>query len=166
MVSDIPLDFLRDRIHEIRSALFANNSNEAFKLPTCIITALNIDSEGNLCFFIPRPEMYIDEYDKEFPASLDFFRKGIPYFVKVFGQAHIVTDLGEVHAYMGLPGTVDIASLAKLLLVKVKIEHTEYFEAKLRRRSPKWREWKELLRQLVFREKPQSNPAYSLHPTV
>lgn len=166
MVSDIPLDFLRDRIHEIRSALFANNSNEAFKLPTCIITALNIDSEGNLCFFIHRPEMYIDEYDLEFPASLDFFRKGIPYFLKVFGVARIIRDPGEVQAYMGLPDQVNIASLAKLLLVKVKIERTEYFEAKPRRRSRSWLEWKEMLRQLVFRAKPQSNPAYSLNPTV
>ncbi len=71
MVSEIQqLDFLRDRIHEIRSALFANTSNEAFKLPTCIISALNIDNEGNVCFFIHRPDLYMEEYDMEFRPGL------------------------------------------------------------------------------------------------
>lgn len=167
MVNEIPLDFLRDRIHEIRSALFANTSNQAFKLPTCIISALNIDNEGQVCFFIHRPELYMEERDKEFPARLDFYRKGKPFFLKISGQAQLISDSHEMCDYIGLPGNVKLPSLARLLLVKVKVMQAEYFEAR-RHRTINWKEWWTQLRSYFSREKipAHAEHPYSLHPTV
>ena len=168
MVSEIQqLDFLRDRIHEIRSALFANTSNEAFKLPTCIISALNIDNEGNVCFFIRRPDVYMEEYDMEFPAKLDFYRKGKPFFLKISGMAQVVKDQDEMLNYIGLPGNVDLPSLSKLLLVKVKVEQAEYFEA---RHKQHW-QWNNLWNQVwhfFSRAKAQPRPheALNLRPAA
>lgn len=160
------IDFLRDRIHEIRSALFSNTSNATLRLPTCIISALNIDSEGQVCFFIRRPDQYMEEHEKEFPARLDFYRKGKPFFLKISGDAHLVTDQEEMMDSMGLPGMAPLPSLSKLLLVKVKVTESQYFDAR-RQRSINWKEWWQQLRQ-YFRPKgqEQQQPSYGLHPSV
>ena len=163
MVSEIQqLDFLRDRIHEIRSALFANTSNEAFKLPTCIISALNIDNEGQICFFIHRPDLYMEEYDMEFPAKLDFYRKGKPFFLKISGQAQIIADKDEMLNYIGLPGNVDLPSLSKLLLVKVKVEHAEYFEAR-HKHQWQWNNWWKEIWHFFSRSRNNPRPHHALN---
>ncbi|WEK33501.1 MAG: hypothetical protein P0Y53_13500 [Candidatus Pseudobacter hemicellulosilyticus] len=166
MVNDIhDIDFLRDRIHEIRSALFSNTSNATYKLPTCIISALNIDSEGMICFFIRRPDQYMEEHEKEFPARLDFYRKGKPFFLKISGDAQLVTDQEAMMDSMGLPGMAPLPSLSRLLLVKVKVMESQYLD--LRHRSFQWKDWWQQLRQ-YFRPKGhvQPQPSYNLHPSV
>ena len=166
MVSEIhQLDFLRDRIHEIRSALFSNISDEAFKLPTCIISALNIDSEGQVCFFIRRPEFYMEERDRKFPARLDFFKKGKPFFLKITGHAQLISDPAEMLDCMGLPDHVRFPSLEKLLLVKVKMEDSQYFEAKPRQQSINWSAWWTQLKYYFSRSRPQprTEQSYGLH---
>ncbi len=171
MVSEIyHLEFLRTRIHEIRSALFSNTSEEVFKLPTCIISALNIDNEGHICFFIRRPELFMNERDKGFPARLDFYKKGKPFFLKISGQAQIFSDAAQMLEYMGLPGNVKLPSLTKLLLVKVKMSEAQYFESKQRHLAFNWKTWWNQLRHYITHGKTQSptemGTSYGLHPSV
>src|ERR1700694_4468700 len=97
------LGFLQEKIHELRSALFFNTGNAVLKFPTCIITALKVDEAGQVWFFVNPPEQCLHEFDKEFPARLDFFRKGKQFYLQITGKAFIVTDPVELNGIMNVP---------------------------------------------------------------
>lgn len=120
MESNIHLQFLRDKINEIGSALFFSESNDILKMPVSIVTTLKVDDEGQIWFYINSPFKCVDILKNEFPVHLDFFRKGKLYFLKVAGKAAVSkNDLNEYSK----PG---------LLLIKVKMMSAEYFEKKQR----------------------------------
>lgn len=94
------LEALKSKIMELQSALFFTESRSIVKLPTHVIPDVELDSEGQIWFVIPKPAMHIDAYDKEIPAKLDFFKKGKDFFVKVRGIAYLQTDLQEANALL------------------------------------------------------------------
>src|SRR5262245_22734223 len=69
------LNFVRDKIRNIGSALFYSDQDSVLKFPTSIITALKVDEVGQVWFYMNRPSQYIHQFDTQFPARLDFFRK-------------------------------------------------------------------------------------------
>ena len=89
------MQVLKSKIMELQSALLFTESKSIVKLPTHVISDVELDSDGNIWFVIPKPAMHIEAYDKEIPAKLDFFKKGKDFFVKVRGTAYLQTDLAE-----------------------------------------------------------------------
>ncbi|MBS1602489.1 MAG: hypothetical protein JST42_07460 [Bacteroidetes bacterium] len=83
---------LKSKIMELQSALFFTESLSIIKLPTHVIADVVVDEEGDIWFVIPKPAMHIDAYEKEIPAKLDFFKKGMDFFVKARGKAFLLTD--------------------------------------------------------------------------
>src|SRR5215813_8213506 len=84
---------LKSKIMELQSALFFTESKSIVKLPTHVISDVELDSEGSIWFVIPKPSMHIEAFDKEIPAKLDFFKKGTEFFVKVRGTAFLQTEV-------------------------------------------------------------------------
>jgi len=123
-----PLDFLREKISDIRSALFFSQNNDIVKMPTSIVTVLRVDEEGYIWFFVNRPQQYLDAFEKEFPARLDFFRKGKSYFVQVTGKAYIVNDENTINDLAGLAPHITENAMHELLLMKVKMFNAEYHD--------------------------------------
>src|SRR6185312_11899173 len=113
---------LKTKITELQSALFFNESKSIVKLPTHVISYVELDSEGSIWFVIPKPPMHIEAYDKEIPAKLDFFKKGTDFFVKVRGTAFLQTEIsGElVSAEMH-----ERLASADVILVKVQVLESE-----------------------------------------
>jgi hypothetical protein len=95
---ELQAGILKSKINELQSALFFNESNSIVKLPTHVVSDVELDSEGQVWFVIPKPPMHIEAYDKEIPAKLDFFKKGKDFFVKVRGTAFLLMNLDEVDA--------------------------------------------------------------------
>src|SRR5581483_7281564 len=91
---------LKSKMMELQSALFFTESLSIVKLPTHVVSDVELDSEGQIWFVIPKPAMHIEAYDKEIPAKLDFFKKGKDFFVKVRGIAYLQTDLNEANALL------------------------------------------------------------------
>ena len=89
---------LKSKIMELQSALFFTESLSIIKLPTHVISDVEVDSEGNIWFVIPKPVQHIEAFDKEIPAKLDFFKKGLDFFVKVRGTAFLLADAEEIAA--------------------------------------------------------------------
>lgn len=87
---------LTSKILELQSALLFTESASLVKLPTHVITDIEIDADGKIWFVIPKPQQAIEAFDKEIPAKLDFFKKGKDFFVKVKGIAVIITDNAEI----------------------------------------------------------------------
>ena len=68
--------FLQEKIKNLGSAIFFNQSDAVLKLPTSIVRIIHVDEYGYLWFFMQRPPQQLNEFEKEFPVKLDFFRKG------------------------------------------------------------------------------------------
>jgi Pyridoxamine 5'-phosphate oxidase like len=121
------IDVIRDRVTDIRSALFFNMGETPAIYSAGIISALEVDNEGYIFFFINRPE-YLMREDRRFPSRLEFYRKGKPYFLKVNGVAELITDQESMDPYFQTYGFPIDADGKKLALVKVKVQQVEYNE--------------------------------------
>lgn len=92
---ELQAGILKSKIMELKSALFFTESSSIVKLPTHVITDVELDSEGQIWFVIHRPAIHIEAFDKELFAKLDFFKKGKDFFIKIRGIAFLQTDLEE-----------------------------------------------------------------------
>ena len=130
MKSEHYLSFLQNKIQGIGSALFYSMSDAVLKFPTSIVTTLKVDEMGNVWFFTNRPGQYLQEFDREFPAKMQFYRKGKGYYLQINGKASIVNDPEEVYGLVCLPEETRNKAFKEMVLIKVKIGNVEYSEHK------------------------------------
>ncbi len=133
--SNQQLNFLQEKIREIGSAIFFNESDSVLKLPTSLVTTLKVDDYGYVWFFIQKPKQTLKEFEKEFPVKLDFYKKGKTYFLQVMGKGWVVDDPEEVNGFVNLPNETKNLTLEDMVLVKVKISRAEYYETGTTRHS-------------------------------
>lgn len=138
MVTNNQLHFLQGKIQEIGSAIFFNLSDSVLKLPTSIVTTLKVDEYGFVWFFVQKPRQCLREFETEFPARLDFFRKGKNCFLQVMGKAWVVTDPEEMNAFVTLPEEVKAIALHDMVLVKVKMLRAEYHQTQTPTQNSWW----------------------------
>ena len=129
------LNFLQEKIRDIGSAIFFNQSDSVLKLPTSLVSTLKVDDYGYVWFFIQKPRQDLKEFDQEFPVRLDFFKKGANCFLQVMGKGRVVTDPEEMNMLDALPHETRKAAQQHMVLVKVKINKAEYYETKPARAS-------------------------------
>jgi len=111
---------------ELQSALFFNERTSIVKLPTHVISEIEIDEEEQIWFVIPKPIQHIDAFDKEIPAKLDFFKKGMDFFVKVTGTAYIITDREEIEYHPTLSDEMKERMKGdRVIVMKVRMQDTE-----------------------------------------
>ena len=122
--------FLQERIEEIGSAIFYNQSEAVLKLPTSIVKTIKVDDYGFVWFFVQKPKQRLSEFEQEFPVKLDFYKKGTGCFLQVMGKGFVVTDPEELNSFVDLPEEQKIQASATVALVKVKIQEAKYYETK------------------------------------
>lgn len=132
------LSFLRKRIEEIGSAIFYNESESVLKLPTSIVSTLKVDEYGFVWFFVQKPKQQLREFEQEFPAKLDFYKKGLGYFLQVTGRGFVVTDPEDMNAYVALPEDLKKQVGEKFALVKVKIQKVDCYETRSAQKARGW----------------------------
>jgi hypothetical protein len=130
MATNQQLNFLQEKIQEIGSAIFYNQSESVLKLPTSIVSTLQVDDYGFVWFFVQKPRQSLKEFDMEFPVRLDFFRKGTKCYLQVMGKGWVVSDPEEMNSLDGLTNEAKALALNEMVLVKVKIMKAEYFETR------------------------------------
>lgn len=134
------LSFLQEKIEQIGSAIFFNLSESVLKLPTSIISNLKMDDYGYVWFFVKKPKQSLQEFETEFPVRLDFFKKGVDYFLQVGGKGWVVSDPEVVNTFADMFG--DHANNAnwfnEVVLVKVKVMKAEYYETQLKGKVSWW----------------------------
>lgn len=99
-------------------------SNDLIKLPNSIVTAVNVDEEGQLWFVCTPPALGMEYFSNTFPARLHFYRKGTHYHIEVSGRAEIVSS--------------DYADMDKtgLLLIRMDMANVEYTEPSVKAKAP------------------------------
>jgi general stress protein 26 len=156
------LGFVRERINDIGSALFFSQNTSVLRLPATVVTALTVDEVGQIWFFISRPTQSLQEFDREFPARLDFYRKGKQYFLQVAGRAFIVNDPEEINQVAGLPEDIISKAMDQLVLVKFKIVKADYFSSFSDKRTFSWKSVFSKIGHAFLPTKPEYRPYYYL----
>lgn len=130
MSVNLTLPFIQRKIEELQNALFFSFSTSVLKMSSCVVNVLAVDETGCIWFIVPRPPQQIHEFDKEFPAKMDFFKKGISFYLKILGKAFIVTDPEEINGLTCITEeTKDKVRKNEVVLLKVKVSHADYFES-------------------------------------
>lgn len=122
--NDTPLTFLREKIQEIKVALFKSEINSELSLPNNIVETISTDPEGNIYFFTSCRGAYAAQIDQPFYAYLDYHKKGTDTRLRVSGRAIVVKEEEDVAAEENIIHGIDCRSI---VLVKMKIMQAEYF---------------------------------------
>ena len=124
------ISFIQLKIANIGTALFYCGTNSQLPFSTYIITALKLDEDGCVWFFISRgPDKQINNI-RPFEAQLEFYRKGYPFFMKIEGQASIADTKEKMQDLMGKGILLPEETLSGILLIKVKMGKVVYKELK------------------------------------
>ncbi|WP_205511680.1 pyridoxamine 5'-phosphate oxidase family protein [Longitalea arenae] len=121
------IPFLQDKIQGIGSALFYNLSGGVLKFPTTIVSIITVDELANIWFFTNRPEQQLNEFDRQFPAHMQFYRKGKGYYLQIVGKAYIINDPEELNSLIGLSEEVKAKAFKEMVLIKFKIGSAKYY---------------------------------------
>jgi hypothetical protein len=122
MITDGNLNDIRKKIYQLRTAIMYSMSNDVCKLPNSIVTALEVDDEGQLWFACPKPLQEVSEYEESFPVRLHFYHKGILFHLEVSGKATIVEENFDEHNLQGFKPD------DKHMLVRMSMNAIEYTE--------------------------------------
>ena len=120
--------FLQERVKNLGSAIFFNLSEAVLKLQTSIVRIVHVDEYGYIWFFVQKPQQQLNEFEKEFPVKLDFFRKGLDYSLQVIGKGCIVNDPEELMVVTSNIDETKQFNPEKMILIKVKMTRADYFE--------------------------------------
>lgn len=130
--------FLQERIEEIGSAIFYNQSNAVLKLPTSLVNIVKVDDYGFVWFLLQKPRQQLTQFEQEFPAKMDFYKKGKGYFLQISGKGFVVNDPEEMNAFVDLPEEQKKRIGETAALVKVKIQKAEYYETPSMHKTSWW----------------------------
>ena len=125
MVNTLHLSFLREKIEDIRSALFFSMSESILRLPNSLVSALQVDEIGNIWVLAPRPKQQLREFEQRFPVQLNFYQKGKEFYLNVAGNARIILEPSELDEMLDSL-QVQKNILKKWILIKVQITDAQY----------------------------------------
>jgi len=122
---DRNLDFLKDKIKDIKIALFKTELNPELQLPNNIIQTLKVEDDGTIWFFTSYNGNQVENIDSSFYAYLSYQKKGTNCRLQLSGKACLVKNDDN-----GLFSICNYAkgNYGKLVLVKLKIMQAEFFE--------------------------------------
>src|SRR5687767_7328396 len=120
MTNDNNLQFIRDKVYQLRSAIMYSMSNGLVKIPNHIVTAIRVDDQGHLWFLAKRPAQHLSECEQTFPARLHFYRKGVNFFLEISGKAMIVTNESTQLNENTTDTTYDRPVLIKMTMVNIE----------------------------------------------
>lgn len=122
---DRNLEFLKEKIEDIKIALFKTELNPDLQLPNNIIQTLKVEDDGTVWFFTSCNGNHVENIDSSFYAYLSYQKKGTGCRLQLSGKACLVKNDDD-----GLFSMCNYAkgSYGKLVLVKMKIMQAEFFE--------------------------------------
>jgi len=149
------ISFVQLKLANIGTALFYCSDGCQLPFTTYIITALKVDQDGFVWFFINKGNQEQPADVRPFAAQLEFFKKGYPFFMKIEGQASIENVKEKMDDLMGKGIQLRDEAMAGILLVKVKIEKVDYKELKQQKTFPAWQQLTGWCKNLLHHGSPQ-----------
>ncbi len=124
---DENLFFIKEKISDIKVAIFKSEINSELQLPNNIIQVLKVDNDGTVWFFTSCSGDHKQTIERSFYVYLDFHRKGVEGRLQISGHANVVEDQDDDFLNIS---NYSKSTANRLVLIKMKIMQAEYFEAK------------------------------------
>lgn len=156
MLNHSNLQFLREKIQDLKSALFFSQNTSLLRMPTMIVSISKVDDLGQMWFFVPRPRQVLHEFDREFPVRLEFFRKGKSFFLHITGKAYIINDPEEINSLFY--EEIKEKAMGHMVLIKVKMTKADYFENAPASHSGWWSDLRKQLHTWMYNTRPGYKP--------
>jgi len=122
---DENLEFINNKIWEIKVAMFRAEASSLQCPPNNIIKTLKTDDHGHIWFLTSCNKVYAKNIDKCFYASLDYYQKGTECRLRISGSASLVEDNVETPVWISKKDKAQ-----GVFLIKLKIMNAEYYENK------------------------------------
>lgn len=119
------LGFVTDKIQQLQTAILECHSNSVLKIPRSVVQTLFVDEIGCVWIGIDKPKQYINEFDQSFHVALNYYKKGIPFFLNTFGLARVVADPEDISGLN--PVLKEQYNNGKLILC-IRIMEVNYYE--------------------------------------
>ena len=120
---------LKEKISELKTALFYNLSSSVLKIPNSVINVLEADDMGQLWFCMQPPVKCVTELEDDFLSELQLYQKGKSFYLKITGKTFIVSDPEEINNCGWISNDIKGKVFAgTLIMLKVKIQYANYFE--------------------------------------
>jgi Pyridoxamine 5'-phosphate oxidase like len=161
MLNHSDLQFLQEKIQDLRSALLFSQNTSLLRISTTIVNISQVDDLGQLWFYVPRPRQALQEFDREFPVRLEFFRKGKRFFLHITGKAFIINDPEEINSLVY--GNIMDKLPEHMVLIKVKMLKADYFESLPSTHAGWWRDLRAQLYGWLFNTRPGYKPYHLQH---
>ncbi|HEY4107922.1 pyridoxamine 5'-phosphate oxidase family protein [Puia sp.] len=163
MLPQSDLQFLQQKIQDLKNALFFSQNTSLLRIATTVVSVIKVDELGQMWFFVPRPQQALNEFDREFPVRLEFFKKGKEYFLHVAGKAFIVTDPEEINGLVheDIREQTESNGGNNLVLIRVQMLKADYFDNSASSIHAGW--WRDLKNQLhtwMYNTRPGYKPYY------
>ena len=124
---DTNLEFLKNKISEIKIALFKPESDFELQLPNNIIQTLRVEDDGTVWFFTTCNGYHARFMDKPFYAYLNYYNKNKSCRLQLSGKAMVVNDTES------FVDSNDSKECYTTVLVKMKIMQAEFDETNIPR---------------------------------
>jgi hypothetical protein len=126
MKTDLNIQFLREKIESLQTALFINESSSLLKVSTHVVNVKAVDHAGNIWFVVPFQSQFLYT-ENAFAAKMDFFKKGSEFYIKIKGIASVVAHEEEYPESLSADIKKKVAS-KEAIVIRVRIRHADYFE--------------------------------------
>ena len=81
--------FMAGKMKTLNTAIFSNYGAAVVRFPSCIVSGLEFNPQGDIMFSIQRTHEDMTGFDLAFPAQLHFFNGAFDYYVEADGKATI-----------------------------------------------------------------------------
>jgi hypothetical protein len=119
------LGFITGKIEELGTAVLHSHSNSVLNIKSTVVNTRQVDENGNIWFTISKPQQEINQFEKQFPVALNYYKKGTAFFLNIFGIARIVSDPEEL-VCARLNNEIDAGENEVLMCVKML--NANYYE--------------------------------------
>lgn len=133
------LHFIAEKVEDIKYAIFYCHSNSPLRINNTIINTYKVNENGQISFFINRPQQLLSQFDQEFPVGLNYFQKGKDYFMNVFGKARIINDPEELAYETDLTTDEINKALTTQVLIRVTILKVDFYDTKFEKKNIVWK---------------------------
>ena len=87
MINPRDVRLMEKRMKILNTALFSNYSLAVFKFPSCLVSKVKFNAEGDVLFSIGSAYEDMSGFELEFPGHMLFFNKDFDYYIEAQGKA-------------------------------------------------------------------------------
>jgi len=141
------IGFITRKIQYLQTAIMHCHTNSMLKLPTTLAQTLFVDEKGYVWISVSRPPQYSHELDKSFHVALNYYKKGIPFFLNSFGIARIISEPEELNQ---LPENLKEHYNKEKLVLCVRILEASYFDKEPKSQKGLIQKFKQSLAEMFY----------------